>query len=142
MDQLKALSKPFSEKLVQKKPGGAGGDYVSHSAVTERALSVVGPYSLEVAQLIFEADGMVSGALVTIVCEIDGKTVRITEAGDVENPARHKTNGARAKDALSDGVKRCWMRLGLGLSLWSGDKYFLDKMLERDYPAEPSVKAA
>jgi hypothetical protein len=33
--------------------------------------------------------------------------------------------------AASDGLKRCAMRLGLGLHLWAGGNYFLDKWLTR-----------
>lgn len=141
MKQLRELSKPFAAKLIEKKPGGTGGDYVSHSTVTERALSILGGYSIEDVELIKEADGMVTGALVQIACEIDGNRVRMIEAGDVENPTRHKTNGARAKDAMSDAVKRCWMRLGLGLHLWSQENYFLHAYLTREYPDEvPAVQ--
>ena len=146
MSQLKELAKPFSNKLVQSKPGRAGGDYVSHSTVTERALSVVGAYSIEDVQLIrghaveestknktYPAeDNVVVGALITLRCNVDGREVRITEAGDVENPLQKGNDGARAKDAISDAVKRCWMRLGLGLHLWSQEDYFLHAVLERD----------
>ena len=70
----------------------------------------------------------VTGGRITI----DGRTVVIQEAGDCERPDNWKTNGARLKDAVSDGVKRCAMRPGLGLHLWSQDDYFLDKQLDHD----------
>ncbi len=146
MSQLKDLAKPFNEKLVQRKPGSKGGDYVSHSSVTERALSVVGAYSVGPVELIrgyapeettksatFPAqENVVVGALVTIRCVVDGREVSVIEAGDVENPLQKSNDGARAKDAMSDAVKRCWMRLGLGLALWSQDDYFLHKLLTRN----------
>lgn len=137
MSQLNRLAEPFDARLIEQK---GGHDYVSHSSVTERALATVGPYSIEQVQLVAEPDGKVSGALVTICCEVDGRTVRITEAGESENPTS-KTNGAKAKDAISDAVKRCWMRLGLGLHLWSGKAYVLNQVLDRDTgfktPPEP-----
>jgi hypothetical protein len=128
MSQLKQLAEPFDPRLIEQKQGM---DYVSHGPVTERVLATLGPYSQKVEQLIFTPDGKVDGALVTVTVEIDGRTVSVTEAGEGDNP-RAKTNGALAKDAISDGVKRCWMRLGLGLHLWSGKHYVLDRVLERN----------
>src|SRR5690606_18331783 len=53
----------------------------------------------------------------------------VVEVGDVEGAAA-QDDGANLKEASSDAFKRCWMRLGLGLHLWSGDDYFLDKQLD------------
>ena len=131
MSQLKQLAKPFHDSLIEQKPGQGDLSYVNHASVTERVLATLGPYSLKVEQLIFTPDGKVDGALVTVTVEIDGHTVSVTEAGEGDNP-RAKTNGALAKDAISDAVKRCWMRLGLGLHLWSGKHYVLDRVLERN----------
>lgn len=150
--QLLELATPFNEKLVQRKPGSKGGDYVSHGTVTERALSVVGAYSVGPVELIrgyapeettknamFPAqENVVVGALVTVRCVVDGREVSVTEAGDVENPLQKGSDGARAKDAISDGVKRCWMRLGLGLHLWSQKDYFLHKLLTRNEAERPA----
>jgi len=42
------------------------------------------------------------------------------------------------KDAVSDGVKRCAMRVGLGLHLWSQNDYYLDRQLaDPDDVAQP-----
>ena len=62
---------------------------------------------------------------------IDGQRVTIQEAGDCEQPDNWKTQGGRLKDAISDGVKRCSMRVGLGLHLWSQDDYFLEQQLAK-----------
>ncbi len=130
MTQLRSLAKPFHESLVEIKPGKGNLSYVAHSVVTERALATLGPFSTEVKEVIYR-DGKVDGVLLTLICEIDGRTVRITEAGEGDNPTA-KTNGALLKDAISDAVKRCFMRTGLGLSLWSGKLYSLDRVLERN----------
>jgi hypothetical protein len=55
--------------------------------------------------------------------------VSITEVGDVERPGDN--NGSNLKNASSDALKRCAMRLGVGLHLWSQDNYYLDKALEK-----------
>jgi hypothetical protein len=40
-------------------------------------------------------------------------------------------DGERLKHAASDALKRCAMRLGLGLHIWAQGSYFLDKALEK-----------
>lgn len=137
MTQLAHLTRPFPQYLVARKPGGQGGDYVKHSTVSERLLQILGPYSFEVVELIRSEEQMVTGALCRLTVEIDGRTVQIVEVGDVEHPASKATDGARAKDAASDGLKRCAMRLGCGLHLWSQDAYFLHDRLTRD-PVVPA----
>jgi hypothetical protein len=48
---------------------------------------------------------------------------------DRPNP---ENNGANMKNAISDAVKRCSMRVGKALQLWceSDEHYILDKVLE------------
>jgi hypothetical protein len=148
--QLRQLAEPFPAKLVKKPPQGKYGSYVPHSTVNERALSIVGPFSFEVAEVIrghavpvtihkgsdkehtFPArDGAVLGCLGRLTTEIDGRQVVITEVGDVEGAAAQE-DGPNLKEAASDAFKRCWMRLGLGLHLWSQDDYFLAAQLDKD----------
>jgi hypothetical protein len=148
MRQLRELATPFPPSLVHKAPQGKYGDYVPHSSVVERALSIVGPYSFEIVELIrgwtpevvtkrgkpdekvWPAREAVVGCLARLTVEIDGRTVTVVEVGDVEGAAAQE-DGANAKEASSDALKRCWMRLGLGLHLWSQDSYFLDKQLDK-----------
>ena len=129
MSQLRELSKPFPESLVKQKPGKFAAAYVEHSVVGQRLLEVLGPYSFEVKQMITNPDGMVTGCLATLTCTIDGREVRITEVGDVERPG--ESNGSAGKTASSDALKRCAMRLGVGLHLWSQNNYYLDRALDK-----------
>ena len=129
MSQLRELSKPFPESLVKQKPGKFAAAFVSHADVGQRLLEVLGPYSFEVKQMITNPDGMVTGCLATLTCTIDGREVRIPEVGDVERPG--ESNGAAGKTASSDALKRCAMRLGVGLHLWSQDNYYLDRALDK-----------
>jgi hypothetical protein len=128
-EQLYELARPFPEKLVKQKPGKFAASYVEHSVIVQRLLEVVGPYSFTVDKLIMNPDGQVSGCFATLECMIDGDFVTITEIGDVEHPGTN--NGSAAKNAASDALKRCAMRLGVGLSLWSQENYYLDKALEK-----------
>ncbi len=143
MKQLHELSKPFPKELIHKNPAGFG-DYIQHSVIRQRLLSVVGPYSQEVKEIVRgtvkDKQGneleVVVGVILALTVEIDGQLVTIEEAGDVEKPLNWKTDGMRLKDAISDGVKRCAMAMGVGLHLWAQyegkSEYFLDKQLEKD----------
>jgi hypothetical protein len=140
MSQLYELSRRFPDKFVHDNPSGYG-DYIQHSVIRQRLLSVLGAYSTDVVETIYD-DGIVTGVILKLTCVIDGTEVSIVEVGDVEKPSNWKTNGARMKDAMSDAIKRCAMALGVGLHLWSQingqDEYFLDKQLEKGLNAEES----
>ena len=58
---------------------------------------------------------------------IDGQPVVIDEIGECERPGPN--DGLNAKNATSDAIKRCAMRVGLGLELWCQETYVLDKAL-------------
>tara|TARA_B100000212_G_scaffold11155_2_gene8120 strand:+ start:344 stop:805 length:462 start_codon:yes stop_codon:yes gene_type:complete len=146
MKQLMELSKVFPDKFIHKNPTGFG-DYIQHSVIRQRLLSVLGGYSQEVKQVLRETlthkkkDGteitkeVIVGVVLALTVEIDGELVTVEEVGDVEQPFNWKSDGARLKDAVSDAVKRCAMAFGVGLHLWSQfdgqSEYFLDKQLEK-----------
>ena len=142
MRQLHELSKVFPEKFIHKNPTGFG-DYIQHSVIRQRLLSVLGAYSQEVKHIIREIitdkqgveREVITGVVLALTVEIDGNLVTIEEVGDVEQPFNWKTDGARMKDAVSDAVKRCAMAFGVGLHLWAqfegSSEYFLDKQLEK-----------
>ena len=142
MKQLYELSRIFPEKFIHKNPTGFG-DYIQHSVIRQRLLSVLGAYSQEVKHIIREKltdkqgveHEVITGVVLALTVEIDGNLVTIEEVGDVEQPFNWKTDGARMKDAVSDAVKRCAMAFGVGLHLWAQfdneSEYFLDKQLEK-----------
>ena len=137
MTDLYQLSVPFPDKLIKQPAQGKHGTYVTHSTITERLLSIVGPFDMRVTDMLYgEQDGQLEGIVLEMTFMIDGQRVTIQEAGDCEQPDNWKTQGARLKDAISDGVKRCSMRVGLGLHLWSGGDYFLQTQLGKDHPEE------
>ena len=133
MNQLYELSRRFPDKFIHKNPSGFG-DYIQHSVIRQRLLTVLGAYSTDIVETLYD-EGIITGVVLKLSCVIDGKEISVVEAGDVENPTNWKTNGARMKDAMSDAIKRCAMALGVGLHLWSQidgqDEYFLDKQLEK-----------
>ena len=129
MSQLYELSRPFPESLVKQKPGKFAAAYVAHDTVNQRLLEVVGPYTFTVDKPVANPDGVVVGCLATLEVMVDGDFVTITEVGDVEHPGTN--NASNLKNASSDALKRCAMRLGVGLHLWSQDNYYLDKALAK-----------
>ena len=148
MSQLHELSRPFPKEFIHEPPKGKFGNYIQHSVIRQRLLSVVGPYSQEVKQVFKETirDGqgqmieVVSGCILALTIEVDGQLVTVEEAGECERPLNWKTDGARMKDAISDAVKRCSMAMGVGLHLWAQfdgqSEYFLDKQLEKELSSE------
>lgn len=129
MSQRYELSRPFPESLVKQKPGKFSASFVGHADVTQRLLEVLGPFNFAVERVITNADGTVSGCVAALTADIDGTQVTVSEVGDVEHPSAN--NGANLKNASSDALKRCAMRLGVGLHLWAQDSFYLDRALEK-----------
>ena len=150
MKQLYELSRIFPEEFVHPAPAGKFGDYIQHSVIRQRLLSVVGPYSQEVKHLLREdvtdkqgqTHNVITGVVLALTVEIDGNLVTVEEAGECEQPFNWRTDGSRMKDAVSDAVKRCAMAFGVGLHLWAQfdgkSEYFLDKQLEKALSMEDS----
>ena len=123
-EQLKRLAQPVAGKFVKQKGRFS---YVEHSVITQYLLAAVGPYDFQLVQVISDGD-IITGAVCSLTCSIDGKHLTVQEAGDVEHPVSPPME--QSQDAMSDAIKRCAMRLGLGLSLWAQENYFLPKALE------------
>lgn len=141
-DQLAELSRPFPDRWISTKPGKFKASYVEHSVVAQRLLEVLGPYSTEVVEVVRGAadtdNGMdpdaVLGVVLSLTVTIDGREVTVTEAGDCGDNYTAQHDGQRLKDAMSDALKRCAMRIGVGLHLWAQDNYYLDKALAKRSP--------
>lgn len=129
MNQLQALAKRIPKSYIKTKPGGFAADYCSHADVQQMLIAKLGvPPSQEITQIIRNADGQAQGVVLRMVFNIDGQTVVIDEVGECERPGQN--DGLNVKNAVSDAVKRCAMRIGLGLELWCQETYVLDKALE------------
>ena len=129
MEDLYELSRPFPPALIKQKPGKFAADYVDHATVNQRLLEVCGPFNWHLDAPIMNRDGIVVGCQATLHLVIDGAEVSITEVGDCERPTDN--NASNLKAALSDAFKRCAMRAGVGLHLWAGESYFLDRALKK-----------
>jgi hypothetical protein len=157
---LVELSRPFPTDFVERKDGQ---DYVAHHVVNQRLLSIVGPFDFELVQVIRgdvaevppdassrsrrgrtgtpALHNVVVGGIWRLTCAIDGRQVRVEEVGDVGDVHNWAHDGARLKDAASDALKRCAMRLGLGLHLWAQEHYFLDQQLRAQQRVEQPAGA-
>ena len=152
--QLARLAQPFPSRLIHSNPSGEG-DYVSHAVVTQKMLAVLDSYQFEVVEVLRghvpgikpnpngksdrarngtpDLDNAVVGVLCRLSAVVDGNQYELTEVGDCEQPHNWNTDGARLKDAMSDAFKRCAMRLGVGLHLWSQkDVFFLHDQLTKE----------
>ena len=116
----KKLTANFPKSVVKKAPQGKYGDYVPHHIYTKRLVDVVGGKYNFTYDIIRDKDNAVVGAKCTLEIDDLGK---VEEVGDVDRHAlaRNLTESEILKLAVSDGIKRCCMRFGIGLELWTGD---------------------
>ena len=116
----KKLTANFPKSVVKEAPQGKYGDYVPHHIYTMRLVDVVGGKYNFTYDIIRDKDNAVVGAKCTL--EIADLGI-VQEVGDVDRHAlaRNLTESEILKLAVSDGIKRCCMRFGIGLELWTGD---------------------
>ena len=116
----KKLIKDFPKNVVKPAPKGKFGKYVPHHIYTQRLVDVVGGKYNFTYDIVRDKDNAVIGAKCTL--DIDGLGT-VQEVGDVDRHAlaRSLTESEILKLAVSDGIKRCCMRFGIGLELWVGD---------------------
>jgi len=115
----KQLIKNFPKDVVKPAPKGKFGNYVPHHLYTQRLVDVIpGEYNFT-----FEELRDKNGAMVGAKCTLEIKDLgTVQEVGDVDMNAlkRNITESEVLKLAVSDGIKRCCMRFGIGLELWTG----------------------
>lgn len=131
--QAAALAARVPEIFIKDAPQGKHGKYVSHDDITQIALALVGPFDYEIVEVVRgyipewtsrdgdkhhpEREHGIVAALCRLTVDIDGRATTITETGEANSP-NIKSDGENLKTAGSDGLKRCFMRVGLGLELW------------------------
>ena len=152
--QITALCVPFPDRVIHQNPSG-GGSYVKHSTVQQRIMDVLGLVDFQLVEIVRgpvaaiapnpmgnsarakagspALESAVVGVVARMSAVVDGQAVTVEEAGDCEAPHNWPHDGARMKDAMSDAYKRCAMRLGVGLHLWSQDDFYIArKLIDRD----------
>ena len=130
MIQLQDLAKRLPEKWIQEKGTGFAAKYCSHGDIQQLLLAKLGPTSQRVVKIIYNTEGnMIQGVILEMRFYIDLEQVVIEEIGECERPTEN--NALNLKNAISDAVKRCCMRVGLCLELWATEHYALDKALAK-----------
>lgn len=146
--ELYELTRAIPAKFIERPPQGKYGDYVPHFVIEQILIATVGPFDFDHVETIYgpvpatvdkntgeirhpALDQAVVGVVMTLTVTIDGRVVSVTEAGSCDAAAHEWNNGARLKKATSDALKRCAMRLGVGLHLWCKrpEQYFLPRVL-------------
>jgi len=113
------LIKDFPKNVINKAPQGKFGDYISHGIITKRLVDVAPDYNFTY-EVLRDKDNAIVGAKCRL--EIPGLGIK-EDVGDIDVHAikRNLTESELLKLAVSDGIKRCAMRFGLGLDqLWNG----------------------
>lgn len=130
MIQLQDLATRLPEKWIVQKPGvGFDAKYCSHGDIQQALLAKVGPTSQRIVEKIYNSEGNVlEGVILEMQFIIDLEPVVIQEIGETERNTGN--NALNLKNAVSDAIKRCAMRIGLGLELWT-ENYALDKALAK-----------
>lgn len=128
----KRLIKDFSKKDVRPAPKGKYGEYVPHHLYTKRLVEVIGGKYNFTFEEVRGKDNAIVGAKGRL--EIEGLGV-VEEVGDVSKyQLENNTESEVLKLAVSDSIKRCCMRFGLGLHLWVGES------TEEEHYAEAETK--
>ncbi len=127
MTQLRDLAAKAPKGFVKQVDKGFGNvDYLPMHQVIQILLYRVGPFAWSVGDTFASGDAKEPVAIVgTLTVMIDGQKVPVQGIGSDRD----------AKKAESDAMKRCAMKIGVGLELWAQEAYWLDKQLEKD--AEP-----
>ena len=127
MIQLQDLAKRLPEKWIKEKGTGFAAKYCSHGDIQQALLAKVGPTSQRVVKIIHAPEGnIIQGVILEMVFHIDLEPVVIQEIGESERDTGN--NALNLKNSVSDAIKRCAMRVGLGLELWS-ENYALPEAL-------------
>lgn len=129
---LASLTARIDPQFIKDPPQGKHGKYVGHDDITQMALAKVGPFDFEVVEVVrgfipekttqsgktyAERPHGIVAALCRLTVTIDGRVTTIQETGEANSPDI-RSDGENLKTAGSDGLKRCFMRVGLGLELW------------------------
>ena len=159
-DQIK-LSKAWNKAVVKKLPVSYkkdGIDYVDHTQVTQRLIALIPDVQLKAGSFIYDdyedLEGrrrkILTGVEYTVEGTIDGHFRSVTEVGMCDKPfevegRKPSNNGERAKECISDAVKRCGMRLGIGIELYDSSAWLSsyladDKLIANKTKPKPKPK--
>ena len=135
------LSKAWKKSVVKQLKTSYGSiDYVEHTQVTQKLIALIPDLQLQAGSFIYDKvedeNGIrrkfLTGVEYTISGTIDGEHRSVTEVGMCDKPffteggRKVLNNGERAKECISDAIKRCAMRLGMGIELYDTSAWLSD----------------
>jgi hypothetical protein len=154
-DQIK-LSKAWNKAVIKKLPVSYKKDgisYVDHTQVTQRLIALIPDVQFKLGCHIYDKyedlEGrqrkILTGVEYTIEGTIDGHFRSVTEVGMCDKPfdvegRKPANNGERAKECISDAVKRCGMRLGIGIELYDSSAWLSSYLESPDLIANKPKK--
>ncbi len=133
------LSKKWGNDFVKKLKVGYKKDgiaYVEHTQVTQRLIALIPDVQMEISNYTYdnfthpetgEEKQILTGVTYTVRGTIDGYYRTVSEMGMCDKPFYNPdptknikilNNGERGKEAISDAIKRCGMRFGIGIELY------------------------
>lgn len=133
------LSKKWGSDFVKKLKVGYKKDgiaYVEHTQVTQRLIALIPDVQMEISNYTYdnfthpetgEEKQILTGVTYTVRGTIDGYYRTVSEMGMCDKPFYNPdpaknikilNNGERGKEAISDAIKRCGMRFGIGIELY------------------------
>jgi len=127
------LSKAWNKSFVKQLKMSYGSiDYVEHTQVTQKLIALIPDVQMKLESYVYDKvedehgirRKFLTGVVYTISGTIDGEFRTVTEAGMCDKPffaegnRKVSNNGERLKECISDAIKRCAMRLGVGIELY------------------------
>ena len=150
------LSKAWNKSVVKKLPVSYkkdGIDYVEHTQVTQKLIALIPDVQMELLDVFYDTHYNMDGDKLTILtgCSykisgtIDGQFRSVVEAGMCDKPfevenRRSSNNGERLKECISDAVKRCGMRLGIGIELYDTQVWISSYLDPKPKPKTKEIK--
>ena len=132
-EQQIALSKDWNKSVIKQLKMSYGSiDYVEHTQVTQRLIALIPDIKMILGNHIYDTveddNGVqrkfLTGLEYTLTGTIDQNFRTVTEIGMCDKPfftegsKKVANNGERGKECISDAIKRCAMRLGVGIELY------------------------
>ena len=145
------ISKPWNKTFVKKVNKGFGDiDYVEHTQVTQKLIALIPDLDITTSDIVYDkiedvngvSRSFVTGIKVTLTGTVDGKLITREDYGMCDKPFFHDNpnkvhnNGQRAKECVSDAIKRCAMRFGVGIELYDTDAWLSSYLEKTEIVAE------
>lgn len=148
--QMYEMVLPINPKYIKPPAPGKHGRYIPHWVISQAIMLAVGHYDFEIRDIMYgfvpahqehpELPNAVVGVMARMTVEVDGRRVSVDEVGSCDAAGFEHNDAERLKKATSDALKRCAMRLGVGLQMWckTPAEFFLPRVMHERATVEGS----